>query len=55
MINPSEEDIGREVLYIPTAESGTITSFNKSYVFVRYVGDMHGKATMRCDLLWWEN
>lgn len=31
-------------------ESGTVTGVNKFYVFVRYDGDRHSKATMPADL-----
>lgn len=31
-------------------EPGTITSVNDEYVFVRYEGDYHGKATRPADL-----
>jgi hypothetical protein len=51
MIDPTEADIGRSVLYLHT-ERGIITSFNSSYVFVRYNGDLHSKATRREDLSW---
>lgn len=58
MIEPTEEDIDRKVIYNarhPGAkdEYGRITSFNDSYVFVRY--NPHGdtsQATNREDLRW---
>lgn len=53
---PTEEDIGRGVVYMPghgqTNEDGIITSVNDSYVFVRYAGDIHSKATRYEDLRW---
>ena len=60
MIDPTEKDIGRGVVYqasYPDAprEDGVITSFNKNYVFVRY-RNQHpsapGQATNRDDLDW---
>ena len=58
MIEPTEEDIGRKVIYNarhPNApdEYGRITSYNDSAVFVRY--NPHGdtsQATSREDLRW---
>jgi hypothetical protein len=56
MINPTEEDIGRLVVYIPyegaTAEEGVITSMNKSFVFVRYKSSNTSQATGRSRLCW---
>lgn len=55
MINPTKEDIGREVTYIDGAgdkEFGTISSFNDTYIHVKYGGDIHSKATSREDLHW---
>lgn len=60
MIEPEKEDIGRKVMYIPSHakgnpelwESGVITSFNSSFVFVRYSSDVQSKATRREDLVW---
>lgn len=50
MINPTTEDIGRKVVYLPKEEVGVITSFNESGVFVRY-GDATGSQhTRREDL-----
>lgn len=40
--------IGHKVAYRPTVgkvEEGVITAVNTAYVFVRYGGDMHSKAT----------
>lgn len=48
MIDPSDEDIGRGVVYTPShgeSESGVITSFNEYYVFVRYGSNRHSQAT----------
>lgn len=60
MINPTEKDIGRGVVYQaghPDAEreEGGITSFNDHFVFVRYRkqhSTAHGQATKREDLNW---
>lgn len=55
MISPTESDVGRDVLYAPRPgchEVGTITSFNDAFVFVRYRGDAHSKATPRGALEW---
>lgn len=59
MIKPTEEDIGRAVVYLPghwsdygQAEQGIITSFNESMVFVRYGDNPQSKATLRWDLNW---
>jgi hypothetical protein len=58
MINPTEKDIGRSVIYIPShgnREYGIITSFNSRFVFVRYSHQhqtQNGQATMREDLHW---
>jgi hypothetical protein len=38
-------EIGRSVVYIPTKETGIVTSKNESFVFVRYGDEMHSKAT----------
>lgn len=55
MINPRKEDIGRRVKYYgkhgPT-ESGSITSFNDEWVFVRYDGFHWSRATKRRNLFW---
>jgi hypothetical protein len=54
VINPTEKDIGRGVVYRPAlgkAEDGKITSFNEYYVFVRYGGNGIA-ATRREDLTW---
>lgn len=56
MIEPTEADIGRRVIYRDRSrfvmEEGTITSFNGWVVFVRYGADLHSKATYRDDLEW---
>jgi hypothetical protein len=55
MIDPTEKDIGRGVIYCqgkPWQESGVITSFNPSFVFVRYGSSRHGVATKREDLVY---
>lgn len=49
-ISETEKDIGRKVIYTDRTgrkEEGIITSFNKWYIFVRYNGDNHSKATNR--------
>jgi len=59
MIEPTEKDIGRSVIYTGNyngpLQRGRITSFNDSVVFVRYT-DQHltayGQATNRKDLKW---
>lgn len=61
MIEPKETDIGRAVVYTPAGydgfcglpnEEGVITSFNSSFVFVRYGPEKQSKATRRQDLEW---
>jgi hypothetical protein len=59
MIHPTEADIGRSVTYRgrrkgPPAkpEEGVITSFNESFVFVRYGDWKASRATRREDLEW---
>jgi hypothetical protein len=58
MIEPTENDIGRAVVYTGNRypggklEEGVITSFNDYRVFVRYGADFHSKATSRPDLDW---
>ena len=62
MIDPTEDDIGRSVIYIPNhanddinhqdCEVGRISSFTDLYVFVRYhLGDT-AAATERDKLRW---
>lgn len=44
----TQEDIGRKVVYedgFGYNEEGVITSFNSSYVFVRYGSQYHSQAT----------
>ena len=58
MIEPTEDDIGRAVVYTGNRfpggelEEGIITSFHDHAVFVRYGSDEHSKATLRADLDW---
>jgi hypothetical protein len=58
MIEPTETDIGRVVVYIGyrypggKLEEGVITSFNRYTVFVRYGADKGSKGTARADLEW---
>jgi hypothetical protein len=55
VIKPTDKDIGRAVRYQPryrVMEDGVITSFNDSYVFVRYGLDKHSQATRREELSW---
>lgn len=56
MIDPSEEDVGRSVVYTGNRypggklEEGVITSFNNACVFVRYGANKGSQATSRADL-----
>lgn len=59
MINPTEKDVGRGVVYTGNyggpLEEGVITSFNERFVFVRYKKQhpsQNGQATQREDLEW---
>jgi hypothetical protein len=58
MIEPTEADIGRTVLYTGNryvggkVERGVISGFNHWTVFVRYGADTVAKATSREDLEW---
>ncbi len=58
MIEPTEKDINRAVIYRPKGrlpdkwEGGIVISFNDHVVFVQYVGDLASKGTMREDLHW---
>jgi hypothetical protein len=58
MINPTQNDIGRIVIYTGNRWSGAkpdvgvITSFTDHAVFVRYGAERHSKATSRGDLEW---
>lgn len=52
MINPTEKDIGRSVIYRRDGDEGVITSFNDHMVFVRYGGAQGSMATRREDLNW---
>ena len=55
MIEPTERDIGRMVIYrsdpFNPPEEGVITSFNDTCVFVRY-RSLTSQATSREDLEW---
>ena len=58
MIEPTEADIGRAVIYTGNrypggkAERGVIVAFSDYGVFVRYGASHHAKSTMREDLEW---
>ena len=56
MIEPTEKDIGRVVLYqgirADDKDRGVITSFNRNFVFVRYGSKTHSEATNPRDLSW---
>lgn len=57
MIDPTEKDVGRSVVYRDKAhpsepDEGVITQFNDYGVFVRYGSDKHSKLTSRVDLEW---
>jgi hypothetical protein len=57
MIEPTEADIGRKVIYRDLGgrgkvEEGVITSFNDRLVFVRYGSKFGSEATARDDLVW---
>ena len=62
MVEPTEADIGRNVIYVPghakgdlghkDCETGTITSFNQWAVFVRYGMGITSAATNRAELYW---
>ena len=56
MIEPTQDDIGRKVVYTGNyggpLEEGVITSFNDAFVFVRYGAKYHSEATGRSDLKW---
>lgn len=67
MIEPTENDVGRHVIYVPghakgnlghkDCERGFITSFNDHAVFVRYGMGSTSAGTSRQDLHWqhWEH
>lgn len=47
-LEEARDHIGDGVVYSPShgkGEDGVITSVNTQWVFVRYIGDMHSKAT----------
>lgn len=55
MINPTQDDIGRSVVYDKSGrdrEIGVLISFNDQYAFVRYGSDSNSKATRFSDLDW---
>lgn len=53
MINPTEADIGRKVVYDRGyRQVGVITSLTENYVFVRYGSGSTSAATRREDLEW---
>lgn len=57
MIEPTESDVGRRVVYRPrfagaVSEEGVVTSFNERYVFVRYGTQSTSAATLREELEW---
>ncbi len=59
MIEPTQNDIGRKVIYRERGdfpgrkvEEGVITSFNDHYVFVRYGAGVTPAATLRESLEW---
>ena len=62
MIDPTEQDIGRSVIYVPghahddlhhkDCERGHITSFNDHCVFVRYGIGATSAGADRYDLYW---
>ena len=58
MINPTQKDVGRKVLYTGNTcwgnpkEPGVITSVTEHFVFVRYGNNVSGQATKREDLEW---
>lgn len=58
MVDPTETDIGRKVVYAGNRytggepEEGVITSFNDHAVFVRYGARTTSQGTSRQDLEW---
>lgn len=56
MIEPTKDDIGRWVVYLPNhptdSEVGVISSFNEHLVFVRYSSKPSGEGTHRGNLEW---
>lgn len=58
MIDPTEQDIGRKVVYTGNRyaggklEEGVITSFNNYGIFVRYGSQTTSQSTSREDLEW---
>jgi hypothetical protein len=49
-LEEAAEHVGHGVVYLPQHEDGVITSVNDRWVFVRYSGDSHSKATNAHDL-----
>lgn len=58
VITPTEDDIGRKVIYTGNRkwdgpdEEGVVTSFNDHSIFVRYGSKAHSEGTRREDLIW---
>jgi len=59
MIEPTQNDIGRKVIYTPAgdypgkrSEEGVISSMNAKYVFVRFGSSAVGVPCYRNDLTW---
>lgn len=56
MIDPTDSDIGRKVVYRAAPnfdpEEGVISSFNDTGVFVRYGASVQPQMTRREDLEW---
>lgn len=53
-LDQARKSIGRQVVYrqrySAAVEQGEITSVNSTFVFVRYDGDQHAKATAASEL-----
>jgi hypothetical protein len=55
MIDPTEKDVGRRVVYTSNhgvKEHGVITSVRVLSIFVRYDGETQSKATAPADMEW---
>lgn len=55
MIEPTEKDVGRSVVYHDGTgdyEQGTLVGFNDKFAFVRYGLGATAAATLREDLTW---
>jgi hypothetical protein len=53
--NLTDTDVGRGVVYIPRTDQpgdGVITSWNDTFIFVRYRGSEQPQATRPVDLEW---